>query len=520
MRQNSRNWTVCYTLSLIGLTLFWASESFLIQASAFDGAPSNLHPVTYQIIRFTLNLMTTGFILFVASRGWLIALAAADFLLSCAIIPYNHYFHHSLDVEMVRTADEGFHVVGFAFKEVASWIWIALICALALKITWIYLVTPQPSFLRRRLAAACFGVEAMALVALQFTSFNIAHFRQESDNRAAYAYGYLNSWIGESLWGPDMSQVAADLRKMQENSPDRLSATEGKWPLGSHIAVVQLESVGWDVLNLKINGHEVTPYLNRLARLSRVFRIQAYHNVGSADMDYAVLSGGTPSPWVISYEVPGLTYVNDLPHFMKKHGFHTVAFHGNSGSFFNRRPNYARMGFDELCFKEDFAGRLGNTSSWGVRDGDIFQLSSEKMRQARGPEFHFLITLDTHAPFDLIDDSEKEIFPHSAVWQENYFNSLRVLDHKLRDYVESLPNGTVVIFYGDHTAGVTYGDYHSDREGPAEFVPCIVYVCHGSDTWVAEADPPGELPKDLRVHDVINVLRHQLQNELAADSSK
>lgn len=520
MRQNSRNWSNGYALSFFGLAFFWAAESFLVQASAFEGVPSNLHPLTYQAIRFTLNIITASFLLLMLRRGWLMALAVGDFVLSAVIIPYNHYFHHSLNVEIVRTAGEGARVVGFAFTQVAPSLWFALVGALALKIIWIRLLTPQPLFLRRRLALACVGLEAMVLLALQFTSFDIPHFRRESGNRAAYAYGYLNSWVGQALWGPNMRQVAADLLKLQGHSPDRLNATEGKWPLGNHIAVVQMESVGWNVLNLNINGKEVTPYLNRMARLSRVFRIQAYHNVGSADMDYAVLSGGTPSPWVISYEVPGLTYVNDLPHFMKKHGFHTVAIHGNSGDFFSRRPAFAEMGFDELWFKEDFAGRPVQTSSWGVRDGDIFKLSSEKMRRARGPEFHFLITLDTHAPFDLINDDEKEIFPHSRDWQENYFNCLRVLDHKLHDYVESLPDGTVVILYGDHTAGVTYGDYHSAREGTAEFVPCIVHVCHGPENWVAAADPPGELPKDLRVHDVINVLRHQLQDGLASNASK
>ena len=120
------------------------------------------------------------------------------------------------------------------------------------------------------------------------------------------------------------------------------------------------------------------------------------------------------------------------------------------------------MGFDEIRFKEDFRGQPVKMSSWGVRDADLFQLSNRKMRQDRGPQFHFIITLDTHAPFDLITDGEKEIFPHSKVWQENYFNSLRVLDNGLRAYIESLPAGTLVMLYGDHTAGVTYGDYHSE----------------------------------------------------------
>jgi phosphoglycerol transferase MdoB-like AlkP superfamily enzyme len=229
-------------------------------------------------------------------------------------------------------------------------------------------------------------------------------------------------------------------------------------------------------------------------------------------MDYAVLSGGTPSTEVVSYDVPGVTYSNGLPAFMQKHGFHTVAWHGNDGGFFNRRVNFARMGFDEIWFKEDFKGRAVKQSSWGVRDAELFELSSQEIRQAARPQFHFIITLDSHAPFNLIDDEEKQIFPRASAWRENYFNSARLLDGLLRQYIESLPAGTLVILYGDHPAGVDYEDFHPAFEGAAQFVPCIVHVCGSSNPAPppasSSASPP--LPPDLRILDIINFMRHQI----------
>ena len=177
-------------------------------------------------------------------------------------------------METVRTVGEGVRVAGFGLQAVpVSW-WAALVCALGIKLFWICRITPQPAALRWRLAAGCALVNVALVAALQFTSFNFAHFRTEGGNRGVYAYGYVNSWIAQSILSPNMREVAQNLMEQQGVSPDRLSASEGRWPWSQRIAVVQMESVGWDVLNLKLNGREVTPYLNKLARSSRVFRFK------------------------------------------------------------------------------------------------------------------------------------------------------------------------------------------------------------------------------------------------------
>lgn len=265
------------------------------------------------------------------------------------------------------------------------------------------------------------------MLALQFTSFALPSLRVRSFTRSVYAYGYLGAWAAEGFYGPDMKEIGQELLELQKLSPDRLEGVEEPWPVTGHVVIVQMESIGWSVLNARIAGQAVAPYLSGLAASNRCFRIQAYHAVGSEDMDYAVLSGGTPSSRMVSYDVPGVTYSNALPGFMQQHGFHTVALHGNDGGFFNRRSNFDRMGFDEIRFKEDFTDPAVKRDSWGVRDAELFQFSSREIRQAAGPQFHFIITLDSHAPFNLIDDQEKQVFPNTSDWRENYFNSARLL---------------------------------------------------------------------------------------------
>jgi hypothetical protein len=503
-------WSARYLFGLTALALFWAMENFLIQAAALDEQPTTIHPYCYQAGRLVLNFLAASGVLLFFSRRWLLAILAGDLLVSVLTLPYAHYFHHALSLETtMQTADEGMRVSRFGLEVIPPGVWLALAGALAVKVYGVIKITPQPASWRRGCAAACL-LAGFALVAgLQFTSFHLSSLRIRSVTRAVYAYGYLNAWAGELFYGPDMKQTGQELMKLQGVSPDRLPGVEGPWPVSNHVVIVQMESIGWEVLNARIAGQEVAPYLDSLAASNRCFRIQVYHTLGSEDMDYAVLSGGTPSTVVVSYDIPGVTYSNGLPGFMRKHGFHTVALHGNDGGFFNRRRNFERMGFDEIWFKEDFKGRAVRQSSWGVRDAELFKLSSREIGQATRPQFHFIITLDSHAPFNLIDEGEKKIFPGTSIWRENYFNSARLLDGALRDYIESLPSGTLVILYGDHPAGVDYEDFHPAREGSAEFVPCIVHVC-GAHSPPAHTSPAAPLPSDLRILDIVNFMRHQI----------
>ena len=504
-------WTLPYFLSVFGLALFWSLENFFIQAAAFDAQPTTLHPYIYEACRLGLDLLAAGAVVLLFNRHWLLSLIAVDFALSAMTLPYGHYFHHALSIKTaLATLSEGARVSGVGIQVLEPAVWLGLVTALVLKLYWVFKITPQPAAWRRSCGAALVLAWGVCILALQYTTFALPSLRNRSVSRSVYAYGYLNAWAAEFCFGPDMNEMGRKLRELQKVSPNRLVGVEKPWPVSGNVVAIQMESIGWEVLHSRIAGTEVTPYLNSLAESGRCFRVQAYHTLASEDMDFAVLSDGTPLGQMLSYDFQGVDYSAALPAFMRAHGFHTVAWHGNDGGFFNRRPNFERMGFDEIWFKEELCARPVKTSSWGVRDEEIFQRSRQEIQCATVPQFHFIITLDTHAPFTLIDEEEKQIFPGSTSWAENYFNSVRALDNELREYVESLPSGTLVILYGDHPAGVNYQDFHPARNGGAEFVPCIVHLCGCAAPFPSNASLTSPLPDDLRILDVVNFLRAQV----------
>ncbi len=507
-----RHWSEKYTISFVGLVLFWALENFLVQASLFDAPPNTTHPLSYETIRFGLNLLAAVTVTLLLPRFWLVSCMAADSAVSLIVIAYTRYFHHDLSLYYeAANFKEGLKVTSTAAHIIPLIAWILLFCALVLKVLWARRITPQPRKFRFQGAGLCASSAILIILALQYSGFRFSFLRVVGGSRAIFAYGTLTTWAAECFYSPDMKAVKRELCELQALSPDRLGASEPAWPVAGNVVVIQMESVGWDILDYQIQGQPVTPYLNSLARSSRTFKVRSYHDLGSADMDYAVLSDGTPSSRMVSYTIPGVTYTNALPRFMQEHGFRATSFHGNDSGYYNRLPNYQQMGFDEILFKKEIAGQVrARGSSWGVRDRDVLQLSSKKLRAAREPQFHFIITLDSHTPFNLIDDSEKEVYPHSQVWEENYFNSVQVVDRDLRNYVESLAPGTMVLLYGDHTPGVVYGDFHSAREGNVEYVPCIVHLCKPATPWPEQPGPVAGMPEDLRIHDIMNHLRRQV----------
>ena len=504
-----------YVVALLILAGLWALEHFLIQASLFDSPPATLHPFGYQAARLLTNLSVALFLVLAANWAWLLFILSLDFALSLVVLAYRKYFRRPLSFFYgVRNFREGIKVSSVALRIIPLKVMIAMSLVLAVKITLILFLSGRQSdegipagFLT---LGVPLGVFFGIILVLQKTSFRFTSARRSSIARTIYVTGYINSWIAEWLMAPVSEEIARELKALQSATPDRLVNLEPPWAVDGNVVILQLESFGWEILNHSVKGQEVTPFINETAATSRLFKVKVYHDNGSADMDFAVLSGGLPSERLVSYSIPGIDFSRSLPRFMGEHGYHTVSLHGGTGNFFNRRANFERMGWDEILFSEEIGSLSQDDSYWGVRDAEIFKLSSKKICESTQPVFHFLMSLDTHIPYNLIAESEKAFFPGSRNLQENYFDSMAVLDRNLRDYVKSLPGGTLVLIYGDHTSEVEHEDFSPAREGNLEFVPCLIYSCPGPGISPFSPDRHPDLPDTIEIHDVVNFLRRQV----------
>src|SRR6185503_12860716 len=142
-------------------------------------------------------------------------------------------------------------------------------------------------------------------------------------------------------------------------------------------------------------------------------------------------------------------------------------------------------------------------SRWGKADGDLFRYAAASIREQRRA-VHFLITLSSHAPYDLVDPAAHH---QSAPVLTRYLESITYVDAALGDFLQQLPNdGTsLVALYGDHTSGLF--DAGADRP-----VPLILGML-ASDRSLAPLASGGS-----EVHEIPGVFELAALNRYVKDS--
>ena len=189
-----------------------------------------------------------------------------------------------------------------------------------------------------------------------------------------------------------------------------------------------------------------------------------------------------PNGRIAPFKVEDFPYRDTLPQVMRQRGYSCIAMHGNTGNFFYRRPAYKQMGFSKVYFAEELRELGCPMRSGEVDDEELLRLSAKWLNEASEPTVHFIITLTSHGPFNKLPPEKRELFPQPASQAEAYVNSMRYVDRVLATYLESLPQGAVLVLYGDHESKVWGYQRPMKRRGSG---------CHGFSTARAETSPPG-----------------------------
>jgi len=301
-------------------------------------------------------------------------------------------------------------------------------------------------------------------------------------DRLGMTYGFVLLWASESVY-LNQKQLLREAVAQRDNATERLAGIEPPLALTGDVVLLQVESLDWRVLNHRVGGKPVTPFLNRLADEAMLFKVTAFHTSGTGDADFVMLNAVPPSPTVMTYTLVRYPYADTLPQIARQAGYATAAFHGNSGSFFRRHQSFQRMGFETLWFLEELRDNAGlPLSLWGVRDDTLLsfalarlaQHSSAATRQGTQRQLQFIITLTSHQPFTYLEPAERRFLPKADNLLDRYFDSMNFVDRCLEHYIGGLAPGTTVILFGDHRAMVKYSSTAGDDDD-AEYVPFIIH---------------------------------------------
>jgi len=457
---------------------FWSVELLAVQEyTSLPRDASDLSDmVRFASRRMVLDVLACVFLASVLNRFWLYFVFGLGLIGSNVLVIYADYFEAPLSWYVIRNQwHEGMAVADYGMALIQWPVVVLLLAALVVKV-----VLRQR--LRRHLgtgpglhrvgwtAAAVYLVFAIGLAGFHKPISKIKCGSPE------YVYGYVIAWFAEGAFYDETAILHMALDAAQQRS-DRLSPFETPLELGDRVAIVQVESLDWDVIDARVGDEWVMPFLRDLKTRSMCYMIRPFHETGTSDADFCLLTGAMPNGKIAPFKVEKYPYQDSLPQVARQRGFSCIAMHGNTGNFFFRRPAYERMGFSAIYFAEELRDLGCKMRNGEVEDEELLRLSAKWLRKASGPTVHFIITLTSHGPFHRVPPEKRELFPDPSGQAEAYLNSMRYVDRALASYLDALPEGAVLVLYGDHESKVRgYGQAPHARER----VPWLIY-CKGQD---------------------------------------
>ncbi|WP_430790640.1 LTA synthase family protein [Virgibacillus flavescens] len=228
---------------------------------------------------------------------------------------------------------------------------------------------------------------------------------------------------------------------------------------GKNVVLISMESTQNFVINKRINGEEITPFLNDLIDDSFYFS-NIYDQAAqgkTSDAEFIIGNGLYPLPSGSVYvRRPENTFIS-LPKILKKNGDYTsVTFHGNDREFWNREQMYKSLGYDQYFSKRDYNVTEENSINYGIKDTPFFEQSMDELANLSEPYFAKFITLSNHFPF-LIDNEDQFIAPADTEVDvvNRYVTTVRYMDESLKKFFQMLKEqnmyeDTIFVLYGDH----------------------------------------------------------------------
>lgn len=258
---------------------------------------------------------------------------------------------------------------------------------------------------------------------------------------------------------------------------------------GKNVLVIHAESIQQFTMDTYMNGEEVTPNLNKLAREGLYFsNFYAQESVGtSSDSEFTFSSSLMPASngtVAINYWDRDYTTIQKM---MKKQGYYVFSMHGNNGSYWNRLNLHKSLGYDRLYnYTTDF--NIDETIGLGLSDKSFFRQAVPKIEEINKQNskwYGTMIMLSNHTPFtDIervsdfnVDFKYKKYNEETGMYEEtsapflegtklgSYIKSVHYADEALGQFMNDLDkqgllDNTVVVIYGDHDAKVKEGEYN------------------------------------------------------------
>ncbi|HLO12616.1 MAG TPA: LTA synthase family protein, partial [Pseudoneobacillus sp.] len=254
----------------------------------------------------------------------------------------------------------------------------------------------------------------------------------------------------------DMTEVI-NYTKSNYAEPNPNNFGAGK---GMNVIYLHLESMQNFLINYKLNGEEVTPFLNSLVNeKNTLYFDNFYHQTGqgkTSDAEFMLENSLYGLPQGSAFTTKGLNTYQAAPAILGQQGYTSAVFHGNSGSFWNRNEIYKSLGYNKFFDGNYYQLNSEDLAEYGLMDKPFYNQSIPLLETLPEPFYTKFITVSNHYPYP-IPAKDATIAPATTGDKsvDQYFQTARYADEALKQFFDYLKQSglydrSIIIMYGDH----------------------------------------------------------------------
>ncbi|MBB4833170.1 lipoteichoic acid synthase [Staphylococcus hominis] len=426
----------------------------------------------YSLIALILSI----FLFFKGKKAyWFIFIGG--FLLTFLLYANVVYFRFFSDFLTFSTLNQASNVESMGGAVSASFKWYDFVYFLD-TIVYLFILIFKRSWLDKRVFSKKFVPVVMAAsIALFFLNLAFAETDRPELLTRTFDHKYLVKYLGpynftvydgvKTIQNNQQKALASedDLTRVLNYTKQRNTEPNSEYygiAKKKNIIKIHLESFQTFLINKKVNGKEVTPFLNKLSTGNDDFRYYPnfFHQTGqgkTSDSEFTMDNSLYGLPQGSAYSLKGDNTYQSLPAILdQKEGYTSDVMHGDYKTFWNRDQIYKHFGIDKFYDATYYDMSDENVVNLGLKDKPFFKASAEYQAKMKQPFYSHLITLTNHYPFTLNSEDASIDKPNTGdSTVDGYIQTAHYLDQALEQYINDLKtkglyDDSVIMIYGDH----------------------------------------------------------------------
>lgn len=252
---------------------------------------------------------------------------------------------------------------------------------------------------------------------------------------------------------PELTGVNGEFHIDDQGKPSRAIVNPG--PEKRHnVIFILVESLSANYMGTFGNKENITPYLDRIAKESLLFKQLYSTGTRTVRGIEAVTLSLPPTPGYSVVKRPGNENMFSIGPIFQGRGYDTKFIYGGYGFFDNMNYFFGHNGFDVIDRNMFDADKVSFANIWGVADEDLFDMvlnESEKSFSKNLPFFNFVLTTSNHRPYTY---PEGRIDIPSKTGREG---AVKYTDYAIGTFLEKAKqhawfDNTIFVIIADHCA--------------------------------------------------------------------